>query len=64
MGEPGAATGEGPNMGPSVRGLGMGGIPMKKKVMPKASPKKLAEKTNWKSSFKKFSSKMGGKKGQ
>jgi len=46
---------------PATRPL-LQGIPMKKRVMPKASPKSLAMKKNWKASFEKFGSKMGGKR--
>ena len=40
-----------PNTNPSVKGLGFGGLPMKKKLMPKKEPKTLREKSNWKKSF-------------
>jgi hypothetical protein len=45
---------------PGIRPIGPGGIPMKKKVMPKKSPKKLKLNKNWHESFGKFST--GGKR--
>jgi hypothetical protein len=59
-----AGIGESPSMGPLIRGMGPGGLPMKKKVMPKKSPKRLAENKHWKKSFSKFGSKIAGGKGQ
>lgn len=54
---PSGAVGE----SPAFHAIGPGGIPMKKKVWPKASPKKLKENKGWKKSFNKFAS-SGGKK--
>ena len=59
----GTGVGEAPGMAPSIRGIGPGGLPMKKKVMPKASPKKLTAKKGWAKSFQKFAGRAGGKRG-
>lgn len=61
MGYEGTGVGEAPASGPSTRGIGPGGIPMKKKVWPKASPRKLKENKGWKKSFNKFASVRGKK---
>lgn len=45
---------------PAMKGIGPGGIPIRKKVKPKSKIGKLKENTNWKKSFAKFSTK--GKK--
>jgi hypothetical protein len=57
-GEESGAVGE----SPSFHAIGPGGIPIKKKVGPKASPKKLTEKKGWKKSFEKYAGRSGGKK--
>jgi len=62
MGGEGGVVGESPATGGSFHGIGPGGIAMKKKVMPKASPKKLTEKKGWKKSFEKYAGRAGGKK--
>ena len=66
----GSVQGIGGGMGtgggsPVTRAIGPGGFPMRKKVMPKKSPKKLSVNKNWKRSFNKFATKMsaGGKRG-
>lgn len=51
---------------PSFHSIGPGGIPLKKKMFPKSSPKKLSFNKNWAKSFNKFASKktgIGGKRG-
>ena len=53
-------VGESPAMPGSFHGIGSG-LPLKKKVMPKKSPKKLAENKQWKKSFNKFNT-AGGKR--
>lgn len=55
----GTGVGESPATAGSFHSIGPGGIPMKKKVMPKKSPKKLRFKKGWEKSFGKYSS--GGK---
>ena len=62
MGGEGGVVGESPATGGSFRGIGPGGIAIKKKVMPKSNPKKLTEKKGWKKSFNIFKSAAGGKK--
>ena len=58
-------VGESPATIGGFHSIGPGGIPMKKKVYPKASPKKLTEKKTWKKSFNKFASKkFGGQRGK
>ena len=55
MGSGEMGVGEGPATAGSFHSIGPGGIPLKKRVMPKKSPGKLSMKKNWKQSFKKFS---------
>ena len=57
---PGSAA-PGGQLSPAMKPLNMG-IPLKKRVMPKPSPKKLTMRKNWKASFEKFGSKIGGKR--
>jgi len=57
----GTGVGEAPAMGPSMKGIGPGGLTLKKKVAPKASPKKLKENPQWKKSFAKFATKMSAR---
>ena len=53
-----AGLGEAPNVSPS-RSIGKGGLPMRKKVMPKREPAKLKEKVGWKKSFGIYKTKKG-----
>ena len=58
-------VGEAPGQAGSFHGM-PAGIPLKKKMFPKASPKKLTSNKNWTKSFNKFASKktgIGGKRG-
>jgi hypothetical protein len=60
VGEGGSVPGQGSiGESPATRGIGPGGIPMRKKVMPKKSKKIGGMKKGWEKSFGKFSS--GGK---
>jgi hypothetical protein len=64
MGSGELGVSEAPATAGSFHSIGPGGLPLKKKVMPKASPKKLSANKNWKKSFSKFGSKIsGGKRG-
>jgi len=55
MGGSESGVGESPSFHPII-----GGIPIKKKIMPKKQPKNLTMKKGWEKSFGKLSS--GGKK--
>ena len=54
-------VGESPASPGSFHGIS-GGLPLKKKVMPKKSPAKLQANKKWKASFSKFNT-AGGKRG-
>ena len=53
----GGSIGEAPNTSPG-RLMGQGGLALKKKLAPKAAPKKLTEKKGWKKSFSVYTTKL------
>jgi len=57
----GGSVGEAPNTSPG-RMMGQGGLPLKKKLVPKAAPKKLTEKIGLKKSFGVYTTKSSKKK--
>ena len=54
MGQGETGVGESPATAGSFHSIGPGGIPLRKKVMPKKDPSKLAYNKNWKKSLNKF----------
>jgi len=60
MGQGEMGVGESPAGSP--RGMGPGGLVLRKKLIPKKSPVKLVAKKGWKKSFGKYSGKIGGGK--
>ena len=62
MFDEGGAMGQMSPASAGARGIGPGGLPMKKKLMPKASPKKLKENVGWKKSFGVYGQAKGKKK--
>ena len=61
MGGGETGVGESPAGSPTFHGIGPGGLPMKKKVWPKAAPKKLKQNKEWQKSFNKYGTKFRGK---
>ena len=60
----GLAVAGGPGQqAPASKGIGSGGLPMKKKDWPKAAPKKLTEKVGWKKSFGVYKTAQSSKRG-
>ena len=46
-GEETGSIGEAPAMGPSIRGMGPSGLPLKKKLAVRKDPKRLKEEKGW-----------------